>query len=112
TSGALSWSFERLNELQVYLPGEEPHTGYTTVFGGDRFPYHGNFAPGSANAIGFEDLIAIEDYELTNPIALGRAHEPGFAAALEYVAVQAALIRSWESGAWESVVPVTQEAIR
>ena len=112
TNGALSWSFERLNELQVYLTGEEPHTGYTTVFGGDRFPYHGNFVPGSANAIGFEDLIAIEDYELTNAVALGHPYEPSFAAALDYVAVQAALIRSWESGSWENVVPVTQEAMR
>ena len=69
TKGALSWNLERLNELRVYLAGDEPHTGYTTVFGGDRFPYHGNFVPGSANGIGFEDLIAIEDYEFLNAVA-------------------------------------------
>ena len=27
-----------MNELRLYLAGDEPHTGYTTVFGGDRFP--------------------------------------------------------------------------
>ena len=37
--------------------------GYTTVFGGDRYPYHGAFVPGDANSIGFEDLVAIEDHE-------------------------------------------------
>jgi predicted dehydrogenase len=108
TAGALSWNLERLNELQVYLAGDEPHTGYTTVFGGDRFPYHGNFVPGSANGIGFEDLIAIEDVEFLNAVARGEPYEPGFDAALDYVAVQAALVRSWESGAWESVVPVLE----
>ena len=44
-------------------------SGYTTVFGGDRFPYHGRFVPGSANAIGYEDLVVIEDYEFCCAVA-------------------------------------------
>ena len=63
TRGALSWNLERMNELQVYLAEDELHTGYRTVFGGERFPYHGHFVPGSANGIGFEDLVVIEDFE-------------------------------------------------
>jgi predicted dehydrogenase len=110
--GALSWNLERLNELRLYLPGAGEDTGYTTVLAGDRFPYHGNFVPGSGNGIGFEDVIAIEDYEFLNAVARGEPHEPGFDAALDFVAVQAALIRSWESGSWEDVVPVTVEAVR
>jgi predicted dehydrogenase len=110
TMGALSWNLERLNELELYLTGDEPHTGYTTVFGGDRFPYHGNFVPGSANGIGFEDLIAIEDYEFLGAVARGEPFRPGFEEALAYVAFQAALVRSWESGAWETVVPVAEVA--
>jgi predicted dehydrogenase len=112
TRGALSWNLERLNELQVYLPGEELHTGYTTVLSGDRFPHHGNFVPGSANGIGFEDVIAIEDYEFLNAVGRGERHEPGFDEALDYVAVQAALIRSWESASWEDVVPIALEVVR
>jgi predicted dehydrogenase len=108
TEGALSWNLERLNELRVYLASDEAHAGYTTVLGGDRFPYHGNFVPGSANGIGFEDLIAIEDYEFLNAVAREEPYEPGFGAALDYVAVQAALVRSWESGAWETVVPILE----
>ena len=69
TRGALSWNLERLNELQVYLVEDELHTGYRTVFGGDRFPYHGNFVPGSANGIGFEDLVVIEDFEFLRSLA-------------------------------------------
>ena len=110
TGGALSWNLERLNELQLYLVGDEPHMGYTTVFGGDQFPYHGNFVPGKANGIGFEDLIAIEDYEFLNAVARGEPFRPGFEDALAYVAFQAALVRSWESGTWEAVVPVAEVA--
>jgi predicted dehydrogenase len=109
TKGALSWNLERLNELQVYLAEDVPHTGYRTVFGGDRFPYHGHFVPGSANGIGFEDLVVIEDYEFCRSVLEGREHEPGFAHAVEWVSVQDALLRSARSGRWEDVVSL-QEA--
>ena len=103
TKGALGWNLEKLNELQLYLVEDDPATGYRTVFGGDRFPYHGHFVPGSANGIGFEDLVVIEDYEFCQSVTAGRAHSPGFAEALAWVSVQAALLKSAGSGAWEPV---------
>lgn len=103
TEGAFAWNLERLNELRLYLAGEELHTGYTTVLGGERFPHHGAFAPGSANGIGLEDLVAIEDYELLQAIARGEPYEPGLEAALEVACVQDALVRSWSSERWEPV---------
>jgi predicted dehydrogenase len=109
TGGALGWNLERLNELQVYLAEDELHTGYRTVFGGDRFPYHGAFVPGSANGIGFEDLVAIEDYEFCRAIAEERSFTPGFAEAVDWVSVQAALLRSAQTGAWEDVVSLRAE---
>jgi predicted dehydrogenase len=109
TRGALGWNLEKLNELQLYLVEDEPHTGYRTVFGGDRFPYHGNFVPGSANGIGFEDLVVIEDYEFCRSVAAGRQHEPGFSDAVDWVSVQAALLRSAGSGRWEDVVSLRED---
>jgi len=109
TQGALGWNLEKLNELQLYLTEDELHTGYRTVFGGDRFPYHGNFVPGSANGIGFEDLVVIEDYEFCRSIAAGREHRPGFADAVEWVSVQAALLKSAQSGSWEDVVSLRED---
>jgi len=109
TRGALGWNLEKLNELQLYLVEDEPHTGYRTVFGGDRFPYHGHFVPGSANGIGFEDLIVIEDYEFCRSVFEGREHRPGFADAVEWVSVQAALLRSARSGHWEDVVSLREQ---
>ena len=103
TQGSIRWNFERMNELEVYIAGDHAHTGFTTVYGGDRFPHHGNFVPGSANAIGFEDLVCIEDHEFLTSVAAGRAHVPGFAEAVAYVSVQDAVLRSWDSGKWEDV---------
>jgi predicted dehydrogenase len=109
TKGALSWNLEKLNELELYLVEDELHTGYRTVYGGDRFPYHGNFVPGSANGIGFEDLVVIEDFEFCRSVAEGREHRPGFGDALEWVGVQAALLRSAGSGRWEDVVSLRED---
>jgi predicted dehydrogenase len=103
TRGALAWNLEKLNELQLYLVEDDLHSGYRTVYGGDRFPYHGHFVPGSANGIGFEDLVVIEDYEFCRALAEERPFVPGFAEAVEWVSVQAALLRSARSGAWEAV---------
>jgi predicted dehydrogenase len=104
TEGALAWNFERMNELQLYLRKDGRHAGYRTIFGGDRFPYHGHFVPGSANGIGFEDLIVIEDYEFCRSVVDGRPHHPSFEDAVAYVSVQAALLTSCESAHWEPVV--------
>jgi predicted dehydrogenase len=109
TKGALAWNLEKLNELQLYLAEDTLDTGYRTIYGGDRFPYHGNFVPGSANGIGFEDLVVIEDYEFCRSVAEGRPHSPGFADALEWVSVQAALLKSVDSGRWEPVVSLRED---
>jgi predicted dehydrogenase len=109
TGGAAGWNLEKLNELQLYRATDDRGSGYTTVFGGDRFPYHGNFVPGSANGIGFEDLVVIEDFEFCRAVAEGRPFAPGFAEALDWVSVQAALLRSVESGRWEDVVSLRED---
>jgi predicted dehydrogenase len=108
TKGALGWNLEKLNELALYLVEDELHTGYRTIYGGERFPYHGHFVPGSANGIGFEDLVVIEDYEFCRSVAEGREHQPGFTEAVEWVSVQAALLRSAERGGWEPVVSLRE----
>jgi predicted dehydrogenase len=103
TEGAIAWNFERLNELRLYRRTEDRGRGYTTVLGGDRFGHHGAFVPGSGNAIGFEDLVTIEDHEFMNAVAQERPFAPSFEHALQWAAVQAALLRSAAGGGWETV---------
>lgn len=107
TGGAVAWDLERLNELRLYRRTEDRGSGYTTVLGGDRFAHHGVFVPGAGNAIGFEDLVTIEDYEFCRAVAEGRPFEPGFEQALQFASVQDALMRSVQSGGWEDVVELT-----
>ena len=109
TEGALAWNLERMNELQLYLARTSPAHGYTPVYGGERFPHHGTFAPGGANGIGFEDLVVIEDYEFCRSVAEGRPYGPGFDDALAPSSVQAALLASAESGRWEAVVSLRED---
>jgi predicted dehydrogenase len=109
TRGALGWDFERMNELQVYHADAELDSGFTRVLSGERFPYHGNFVPGSANGIGFEDLVTIEDYEFCRALTERRPFRPGFEEALAWVSVQAALLRSAESRRWEEVVSLRED---
>ena len=104
TKGALAWNLEQINELKYYRKDESANSGYTTIYGGDRFRFHGAFAPGQANSIGFEDLVAIEDYAFMQALATGQNFTPGFAEAVDVVSVQQALINSWSSRTWEKVV--------
>ena len=103
TKGAAHWNLETMNEMGLFLMKDQAR-GYTTVRAGDRYPYHGNFVPGDANSIGFEDLVTIEDYEYLKAVAAGTKHSASFAEAVDYVSVQAALIKSTETGTWQDVV--------
>jgi predicted dehydrogenase len=104
TQGALSWNFERMNELQLYLPtADARHDGFMRLVGGEQYPYHGNFNPGEGSGLGYEDLKVIEAYEWLKSVAEGKQAQPGFSQALAVANVHAAMIRSWDSGHWEEV---------
>ena len=53
--------------------------------------------------------MAIEDYEFCRSVAERRPHRPGFEEALDWVCVQAALLRSARSGHWEDVVSLRED---
>lgn len=102
--GAASWDHEKLNQLQLYLPEEQPIDGFIEVLAGDTLPRHGNLVPGAGNSIGYEDLKIIEALEFLRAVAEERPFQPDFGAALANASVAAAMIRSWESKQWEDVV--------
>lgn len=110
TGGALGWNFETMNELRVFR-ADDRLQGYTTVRAGERHRYHGNFVPGDANAIGFEDMVAIEDHEFLNAVAEERPHSAGMEEALACVSVQAALLESERSGTWQDVVSLRLDCL-
>ena len=111
TRGAIGWNLEQLNELQVCLTDDDGRAprGYTTVYGGDRYPFHGHFVPGDANGIGFEDIVTIEDFAFLTSVAKREPFKPGLEEAVDYVSFQAAWLRSCTSGHWEDVVRLEEE---
>jgi len=107
TAGAAKWNFERMNELELYLPDPEGlHDGYTTLLGGPKYPGHARFNPGDGIGIGYEDLKVFEAFNFLMSVAEGVQRAPSFADALRLAQVQAAMMRSWESGAWEEICEI------
>jgi predicted dehydrogenase len=105
--GAASWDHEKLNQLKLYLPEEQPTDGFIEVLSGDAFPHQTNFVPGGGNSIGYEDMKVIEILEFLKAVASGTQHRPGFSEALAVASVLDAMTRSWSSEQWEPVVDLT-----
>jgi predicted dehydrogenase len=103
SKGAASWDHEKLNQLRLYLPEEQPTDGYIEVLAGDAFPNQANIVPGGGNSIGFEDMKLIEALEFLRSVTAGREHHPNFGDALANASVAAAMVRSWSSERWEDV---------
>lgn len=109
SKGAVRWSLETLNQLDLYKPTRGPADGYQRVLAGDALPHHGNFVPGGGNSIGYEDLKVIEALEFLSAVRDGRSYFPSFKDALAVANVQAAMIRSWETGGWVDVASLEIE---
>lgn len=103
SKGAASWDHETLNQLQLYLPEEQPTDGFIDVLAGGAFPNQANIVPGGGNSLGFEDMKLIEALEFLRSVEAGHQHQPGFSEALANASVAAAMVRSWASERWEDV---------
>jgi predicted dehydrogenase len=107
--GAVGWDHEKLNELQLYLPEEQPNDGFIEVLAGDAFPHQGNIVPGGGNSIGYEDMKLIECLEYLRAVVERRPFSPGFGDALAVASVMDAMVRSWSSDSWEDVVSLRRD---
>jgi predicted dehydrogenase len=103
TRGALSWDFQRLNELELYRSDATGEEGYRTVFARPGMGDFGNFQPGAGISMGYDDLKVAEAYRFLSSIADGRQREPGIREIVSTMWVVAAMDRSCDSGRWEAV---------
>lgn len=105
TRGAVKWSMERMNELQLQWRNDEnpAEDGYLTLLSGPAHPYHRHFNPAWGLNLGYDDLKVIEAYHFLSSVARGTQSEPGFREAAAVARVQQAILRSWESRGWEEV---------
>src|SRR5262249_44474230 len=98
TKGAIKWNFERLNELELFLPdGTDEHDGPVLIQSGPQHPFFASFYPGPAISMSYEDSKLIEAFQFLQCIRDGKQGCPGFAEALAVAEVQDAIERSWTS---------------
>jgi predicted dehydrogenase len=108
TGGALSWDFERMNEMQLFSPDENNvHDGCARIVSGPQHGCHARFNPGAGVSLGYEDLKTIEAYQFLKSVAEQRQGEPGLTEALRVAEVLAAIERSWDSQSWQEVTSIS-----
>jgi predicted dehydrogenase len=103
TQGAVSWDFERMNELQVYTALPTGDSGSARVLMGPGHPGFARFQPGQGIPMGYDDLKVIEAHLFLDSIADGVQREPGVREIAAAAEVLEAMLRSAESGRWEDV---------
>jgi predicted dehydrogenase len=103
SDGAVSWNFERMNELEVYATLPTGDSGSARVLMGPGHPEFDRFQPGQGIPMGYDDLKVIEAHLFLRSIADGMQREPGAREIAAAAAVIDAMVRSDESGRWEGV---------
>jgi predicted dehydrogenase len=103
TRGALSWDFQRLNELELYRLDATGDRGYRTVFAAPGMGDFGNFQPIAGISMGYDDFKVAEAYKFLSSIADGRQREPSIREIVSAMQVVEAMDRSCDSGGWEAV---------
>ena len=100
TEGGVRFSLERLNELEVFRPGNR---GYETVLVTEADdPYLKHWWP-PGHVLGWEHTFVHENAEFLGAVADGGAFAPDFADGLAVQRVLDAVQRSDETGSWVGV---------
>ena len=99
TRGTITFSQERLNELQLYVDeGPRARQGFRTLLTGPDHPPYGAFCPAPGHQLGFGDLKIREAATFLRAIAAGEDEFPNFTDALGFEAVIHAIDGSARAG--------------
>lgn len=99
TKGALAFTQERMNELQLWS-GTAGRSGYTRIEAGPAHPPYGAFCPAPGHNLGFNDLKVIEVAELLAAHAGGASCAPNFREAYEVQRAVEAMQQSHADRCW------------
>lgn len=107
TKGALSFDFERLNELQLYRTDQQRgREGFTTILAG---PTHGDYAafvPAPGHQLSFNDLKTIEIRDLVEGLTGDDGPWPDFREAMEVQRLVDACVESDRTSTWVDISAV------
>ncbi|WP_242090649.1 Gfo/Idh/MocA family oxidoreductase [Curtobacterium sp. DN_7.5] len=105
TRGSVRWDFQRLNELEVFLDGQEVD-GYATHFVAPGDGEFARFQPGAGTAMGYDDLKTIEAAQFVASVLRGEQLAPSVADGLSAASIVEAAEASLRDGAWHDVARV------
>src|ERR1700690_4251212 len=84
TQGAIQFDGERMGEIRVYSSRDpSDRQGFRTIYTGPAHPPFGNFVPGAAHGLGFNDHKVIEVEQLMELVAAGRPAGPDLTGAAQ-----------------------------
>ncbi|MDR2252851.1 MAG: Gfo/Idh/MocA family oxidoreductase [Bifidobacteriaceae bacterium] len=105
TAGAISWNFERMNEIAICSPPSARDYGYTREMSDARFGDFARFQPGAGMGLSFDDLKAIEGSRFVRSVVTGEQVAASVADAFATQRIAAAAEAAAASGAWAVVPP-------
>lgn len=105
TTGALFWDFRRMGELGVSRGSQYQDQPVATVFVGPGSGDYAAFQPGSASAMGYDDLKVVEVKNFLLSIERGEPVGATVWDAVRAAAVLDAMVESVDTGQWVSPSP-------
>ena len=106
TSGVVSWDFRRIGELRVGAGAVFQDQPVTTRYVGPGDGEYGAFQPGSAIALGYDDLKVIEAQRFLDSIESGQSVGASIWDAVRAAQVIEAIAESVRTGSWTRPQPV------
>lgn len=103
TKGAVGWDFRRLGELRLAVGGDYQDQSTSTLFVGPGAGEYQAFQPGSANAMGYDDLKVVEAARFVRSIAEKQPYGATLADAVRTARALDAMVESASSGRWVSL---------
>jgi predicted dehydrogenase len=103
TRGAVFWDFRRMNELAVSLGDAYQDQAVSTIYVGPGHGEYAAFQPGSAVAMGYDDLKVVEAYSFLRSIVEEVPYGTNLQDAVRAATVLDAMTRSAETGSWAAV---------
>ncbi len=104
SNGMIRFDQERLNELQLFTPHEDPRQqGFRTILSGPYHKPYDAFLPNAGHTLGYIDVKACELNQLLTAIDSGTTTWPNFSDSIKIEKVMDAIDRSASCGQWVDV---------
>lgn len=108
TKGSVRWNFEHLNDLEICIGQDNGDIhGYVRSMANPHYPHFSRFQPGAGTSMGFDDMKAVECYQLLSGVLTGKQIAPSVADGWSAAEIDQATVASAADGQWHEVAKVS-----